>query len=401
MADNARRPRVLSGMRPTGLLHLGHWFLLRKWAELQEECDCSYFVADYHALTSGTRNEREVHANTLDMLACWLAAGLDPERSVLFVQSQLREHAELHLVLSMICPLPWLERVPSFKDKAADAKREDLSYGLLGYPVLQAADILAHSPDYVPVGDDQEAHVEMSARIARRFNDRFGKPSGWKDELKQAEERLPDAGTFRKLRKAATSKGDADARAQARAIAQGADLGQPDRQRLLGAVDGGGREILIPPAPLKAEVSRLPGLDGQQKMSKSENNDIGMLEAKESFARKLKVMPTDPARIRREDPGTPAKCPVYAYHQLFSSKEACAQVERECPQAAIGCIDCKSMLADSIEVQVAPLRERAEPWLRDKDKIIAIIKAGNDKARSHASGVLSDVRDAVGLPPPA
>lgn len=398
MAEAPRRPRVLSGMRPTGMLHLGHLFLLRKWIELQESSDCSFFVADYHALTTGVRNEREARANSIDMLVCWLAAGLDPERSTLFIQSQLREHAELHLVLSMVCPLPWLERVPSFKDKAESAKREDLSYGLLGYPVLQAADIIAHSADHVPVGDDQEAHVELAARVARSFNDRFGKPAGWQERLAELELKLPDPDGYRRLRQAATRDGDAAARGAARALVDAAGLDAESRQVLRGGVDGGGREILVPPAPLKAAVSRLPGLDGQQKMSKSERNDIGMLEAKESFGPRLKAMPTDPARVRRSDPGTPAKCPVYGYHRLFSSGQIQAQVAEGCASAGIGCIECKALLADGIEAQVAPLRERAEPWLRDRDKIDDIIKQGNDRARTHAAGVLSDVRRAVGLP---
>ncbi|MBF2734586.1 MAG: tryptophan--tRNA ligase [Betaproteobacteria bacterium AqS2] len=398
MAEAPRRPRVLSGMRPTGMLHLGHLFLLRKWVELQETSDCSFFVADYHALTTGVRNEREAKANSIDMLVCWLAAGLDPERSTLFIQSQLREHAELHLVLSMVCPLPWLERVPSFKDKADTAKREDLSYGLLGYPVLQAADIIAHSADHVPVGDDQEAHVELAARVARTFNDRFGKPDGWQERLAELEEQLPDAKEYRRLRQAAAQDGDAAARGKARELVDAAELGREARQVLRGGADGGGREILVPPAPLKAEVSRLAGLDGQAKMSKSERNDIGMLEDRESFAAKLKAMPTDPARVRRSDPGTPAKCPVYGYHRLFSAEEIQSQVAEGCQSAGIGCIECKGLLADGIEAQVAPLRQRAEPWLRDRDKIDAIIKQGNDRARAHAAGVLSDVRRAVGLP---
>ena len=384
-------------MRPTGLLHLGHYFLLRKWVELQDSCDCSFFIADYHALTTTDGTRTDVHANARDMVVCWLAAGIDPERSVLFVQSQLREHAELHLLLSMVTPLPWLERVPHYKDVAASAKAEELSYGFLGYPVLQAADIIAHEADYVPVGDDQEAHVELAARVARAFNNLYGKPDGWQEEAERLKAKLADADAFAKLCRRAAQEGDREARAAAREMVHAAALGSRERQILLGWVDQGGREILIPPEVLKAKISKLPGLDGN-KMSKSDNNYIGMVEEKKSFEAKVKKMPTDPARVRRSDPGEPEKCPVWDYHKIFSSADEREHVATGCRSAGIGCLDCKGILCENIEETVAPLRARAEPLLADTEMVRRIILAGNERARAQASQLMAQVRTMVGLP---
>ncbi len=398
MTAGGRRPRVLSGMRPTGLLHLGHNFLLQKWVELQDGCDCHYFIADYHALTTGSENYASLPKNTVDMVVCWLAAGIDPERSVIFVQSQLREHAELHLVLSMVCPLPWLERVPHFKDVAAESKPDEINYGFLGYPVLQAADIVVHGADYVPVGEDQEAHVELAARIARTFNDRFGKGEGWKDAAKEAAGMLGDPGEFMALCKRAGRDGDREAREKAREAVRGAEgLSREQTQRLLGWVDGGGRQVLVPPEVMRSSVPRLPGLDGR-KMSKSDGNDIGMLEDRDSVAGKIRTMPTDPARVRRDDPGDPDKCPAFSYHLLFSDESECGRVREGCTTASIGCIECKAALSDNIEKAVAPLRERAEPWLGDSAAVERIIADGNERARESAAAVMREVREAAGLP---
>ena len=401
MSTNAAspRPRVLSGMRPTGMLHLGHYFLLEKWVEIQDDCDCHFFVADYHALTTAIDRHATVARNTRDMLVCWLAAGIDPDRSVLFVQSQLREHAELHVILSMVCPVPWLERVPHYKDFAQQTKPENINYGFLGYPLLQAADIIVHAADYVPVGDDQEAHVELAAQIARAFNDQFGKDANWQrkaDELVRTG--LADSAAFLKLCQRAHQDGDTQARVQAVAMIHTAPkLDREGRQRLLGWIDGRGRQLLVTPEVMKAAVTKLPGLDGR-KMSKSENNDIGMLEAKDSYDRKIKSMPTDPARVRRTDPGNPAKCPVWPYHQIFSSAQECDQVQEGCTSAKIGCLDCKGILVENIEKVVAPLRERAQPWLADDQKIELIIKQGNERAHASATATMSEVRAMVGLP---
>ena len=398
-ADKASfRQRVLSGMRPTGLLHLGHYFLLKKWAQMQKECDCHFFVADYHALTTGAENYGQLPKNTVDMIVCWLAAGIDPKSSVIFVQSQLREHAELHVILSMVCPLPWLQRVPHYKEVASLSKPEDVNYGFLGYPVLQTADIVVHGADLVPVGEDQEAHVELAARIARSFNDRFGKDEGWEEKARDAAKKLRDKKSFHQLCSDASQKGDAKARRLAiEMVREASGIDRESTQRLLGYVDGGGRQVLIPPEVMRSEVPRLPGLDGK-KMSKSDNNDIGMIEKKDSFSAKIKIMPTDPARVRRDDPGNPEKCPVWTYHKIFSNEKECKHVWEGCTTAGIGCLDCKAILIDNIETVVAPLRERAKDYLGDQAAIEAIIKDGNERARESASVIMKEVREASGLP---
>ena len=398
MTNANRRPRVLSGMRPTGMLHLGHYFLLKKWVQLQETCDCNFFIADYHALTTAADLADEVENNTLDMVVCWLAAGIDPEKSNIFVQSQLREHAELHLILSMVCPLPWLERVPHYKDIASKSKPEDINYGFLGYPVLQAADIVLHLADYVPVGEDQEAHVEITAKLARSFNNQFGKPKNWQELVNQILNEFPEKEELLKLKQNANEKGDATSLQTARELILASKLTMINQQYLLGWLENNGREVLIPPQVMKAPISKLPGLDGK-KMSKSDNNDIGMLEEYDSFAKKIKIMPTDPARVKRTDPGDPEKCPVWDYHKIFSSDENKMEVQEGCTTASIGCIDCKKMLSNNIEIEIAPLRDKAKPWLADKKLVANIIAEGNQKAQICASQVMRNVRNVAGLPP--
>lgn len=383
-------------MRPTGMLHLGHYFLLQKWVAMQDECDCNFFIADYHALTTSESTD-ELGSHISEMLVCWLAAGIDPERSVIFLQSQLHEHAELHLLLSMVTPLPWLERVPHYKDTVAKLGNEGVNYGFLGYPVLQAADIIMHAADLVPVGDDQEAHVELAARIARSFNERFGKETDWQAKGQALVDALADPKKFLQLCRQANQEGDEAARAAAVQMVIAAGLERKSTQRLLGWTEDTGRQILKPPRSIKAEVSRLPGLDGKVKMSKSEQNDISMLEEKESFSSKISVMPTDPARVRRDDPGDPEKCPVWDYHKLFSSSAECEQVTEGCTSASMGCRDCKNMLSDNIEKVVAPLRERAEPWRADSAKVMQMLHEGNDKARQSAKLTMKEVKAAVGL----
>lgn len=393
------RSRVLSGMRPTGMLHLGHYFLLQKWVAIQADCDCYFFVADYHALTTMTPGrDLAMQEHIRDMLICWLAAGIDPDRSVLFLQSQLREHAELHLLLSMVAPLPWLERIPHFKDMTTKMQPEEISYGFLGYPVLQSADIMVHGADKVPVGDDQEAHVEMAARLARRFNDQFGKDPGWRERGLSLVKELPDAGRFTQLCCQAQQEGDAQARFDAVHMVETAGLGRESTQRLLGWVDAAGRQILKPPQVMKAETSRLLGLDGN-KMSKSSNNDIGMLEGRESHFKKVKAMPTDPARVRRTDKGNPERCPVWPYHKLFSPSSECENVKQGCTSAGIGCVDCKALLSDNIEKVIAPLRERARPWQEKPARLEEILSEGTKRARESASLTMREVREAVGLSP--
>ncbi len=384
-------------MRPTGMLHLGHYFLLQKWVAMQQQYDCYYFIADYHALTTAAEHSKDIQQHMIDMVTGWLVSGIDPERAVIFVQSQIPEHAELHLALSMICPVPWLERVPHYKDMAASLPEDKINYGFLGYPVLQAADIIAHDADFVPVGEDQEAHIELTARLARTFNERFGKDHNWQDKVKQIINTLPDKEKFSQLCRRVTQDGDNRSRDLALAIIHQADLASEDTERLIGWVEGNGRQILTPPQVIRSDVPRLPGLDGN-KMSKSLGNDIGMLEEKSSIASKIKTMPTDPARVRRSDPGTPERCPVWSYHQLFTDADENQKIHAGCTEATIGCIECKAVLADNLDDVIAPLREKAVPLQADQSKITKIIAQGNERARESASATIVKMRDAIGLP---
>ena len=388
--------RILSGMRPTGSLHLGHYFLLQKWVAMQEQHDCFFFIADYHALTSSEIRSRDINQHMVDMVVCWLVAGIDPDRSVLFVQSQVREHAELHLILSMICPLPWLQRIPHYKDVADSLSDDKINYGFLGYPVLQAADILAHGASYVPVGEDQEAHVEIAARLARSFNDRFGKDDNWEAKAQNAIQKLPKPDQFMALCRQANQDGNAQARESALKMAQQAKLDSEDAQRLQGWVEGRGRQILVQPQPVISDIPRLHGLDGT-KMSKSLQNDIGMLEDKSSMSAKIKVMPTDPARVRRSDPGQPEKCLVWDYHLLFTEAEERKEIYAGCTQASIGCLDCKAKLVEKLANTLAPLQEKARPLLAKRSEVIEIIANGNERAQASAADTMAAVRSAVGL----
>src|SRR5687768_11014476 len=314
--------RVLSGMRPTGSLHLGHYHgVLKNWVRLQAEYPCLFFVADWHALTTDYEKPGDVQQTGLDMVIDWLAAGVDPNQAILFVQSQVLEHAELHLLLSMMTPLGWLERVPTYKDQQEKLADKDLStYGFLGYPLLQSADILIYRASQVPVGEDQVPHVEFTREIARRFNHVFGREEGFEQKAEAAIKKLgaKRARLYRQLRTRFLEKGDTEALAAARALVDEAqNLPMGDRERLFGFIEGGGKVVLAEPQALLTEASRMPGLDGQ-KMSKSYNNTIGLREDAESVAKKLRTMPTDPARVKRTDPGNPDKCPVWQFHLVYS-----------------------------------------------------------------------------------
>jgi len=393
--------RVLSGMRPTGALHLGHYHgVLKNWVRLQSEYPCLFFVADWHALTTDYEHPGRVEQNAWEMVVDWLAAGVDPNQAILFVQSHIQEHAELHLLLSMITPLGWLERVPTYKDQMEKLKDRDLAtYGFLGYPLLQSADILIYRSRFVPVGEDQVPHVEMTREIARRFNHLYGREDGFEDKAKAAVKKMGSkkARLLNELRTKFLESGDADALKRAQALLdEQQNLPRGDRERLYGWLEGGGRKILVEPEALLTEAARLPGLDGQ-KMSKSYGNAIGLREPPESVAKKIRTMPTDPARVKRSDPGTPEKCPVWPLHQVYSDPARQAWVRQGCTTAGIGCLECKQPVIDAVLAELAPMRERAQTYVDDPTLVKNIIADGCDKARKLALETMRDVREAMGL----
>lgn len=399
------RPRVLSGMRPTGALHLGHFHgALKNWVRMQDDYDCFYFVADWHALTTHYE-ERDVMArHVYDMVIDWIAAGLDPERSTIFIQSRIPEHAELFTLLAMGTPLGWLERVPTYKDQIDKLKDRDLAtYGFLGYPLLQAADILIYKAAYVPVGEDQASHVELTREVARRFNHLYGRHKDFDARVAAALARLgrDDVRYFDKQRKAYGETGAAEALAKGealvrRAAAATAGWTDDDSETLLGHLRGSGRTILPEPQAMHTEVTKLPGLDGS-KMSKSYGNAIAMREDPAEVRRKIERMPTDPARVRRGDPGNPEVCPVYAFHRIYSDAATRDWVVKGCTSAGIGCLDCKQPLIDAVLAEQQPWRERAEPYLREPKKVHWIVEMGTERARTVARQTMRDVRDAMGL----
>jgi tryptophanyl-tRNA synthetase len=393
--------RVLSGMRPTGALHLGHYHgVLKNWVRLQTEYPCLFFVADWHALTTDYEHPGRLEQNAWEMVVDWLAAGVDPNQAILFVQSQIQEHAELHLLLSMMTPLGWLERVPTYKDQIDKLKDRDLAtYGFLGYPLLQSADILIYRARYVPVGEDQVPHVEMTREIARRFNHLYGREAGFEDKAKAAVKKMgtKKARLLNDLRTRFLEAGDAEALRRAQALLEEQqNLPRGDRERLYGWLEGGGRKILAEPEALLTASARLPGLDGQ-KMSKSYGNSIELRESPESVTRKIRTMPTDPARVKRSDPGTPEKCPVWPLHLIYSDDARRAWVQTGCTSAGIGCLECKQPVIESVLAELAPMRERAQTYIDDPTLVKSIIADGCDKARKLALETMREVREAMGL----
>ena len=393
--------RVLSGMRPTGMLHLGHYHgVLKNWIRLQHEYECLYFVADWHALTTHYDTPDIIEQHVWDMVIDWLAAGVDPAQAILFIQSRVPEHAELHVLLSMVTPLSWLERIPTYKDQQEKLADKDLStYGFLGYPLLQSADILIYGANRVPVGEDQVPHVEFTREVARRFNHVFGREEGFEQKAEGAIKKLgaKRARLYRQLRTRFLEKGDAEALAAARALVEEAqNLPMGDRERLFGFIEGGGKVILTEPQALLTEASRMPGLDGQ-KMSKSYDNTIGLREAPESVTKKIRTMPTDPARVKRSDPGDPEKCPVWQFHLIYSDEKRREWVQQGCRSAGIGCLECKQPVIDAVLEEQKPIRERAEKYLEDPTLVRSIIADGCEKARKLAHETLREVRQAMGL----
>ncbi len=404
------KSRVLSGMRPTGRLHIGHYFgALQNWVRLQNDpaYECFYFIADWHALTSDYADTSGVAENTLQIMIDYLAAGLDPAKSVLFQQSAVPEHAELHLLLSMVTPLGWLERVPTYKEALENVRSKDLhTYGFLGYPTLQTADIVIYGDLggslIVPVGEDQVSHVEFSRELVRRFNTLFG--LDWqegvdtvgfsakilanmiaeKPQLEQIVEEHANPTSFvrAKMREAALKSGIQNFLA---------DVGTRGFGKYFEF-----HEKLVEPDVMLTQTPRIPGLDGR-KMSKSYGNAITLSETDEEIRKKTKVMVTDPARKRRTDPGNPDVCPVYDWHKLFSAEESgrLEWVRQGCTTAGIGCIECKAAMAENLIKWITPVRERRVKWENDSKGVLEILDAGSKKARKVAQGTMSRVREAV------
>jgi len=393
--------RVLSGMRPTGRLHLGHHHgVLKNWLRLQNEYQCLFFVADWHALTTHYDTPEVIDANVRDMVIDWLAAGVDPAQATLFVQSRVIEHAELHLLLSMMTPLGWLERVPTYKDQQEKLTEKDLStYGFLGYPLLQSADILIYRANLVPVGEDQVPHIEFTREICRRFNHLYGREPGFEDKARAAVKKLGSkkARLYEECRTAYQEKGDDEALASAKALLNDAqNLSVNDLERLFGYLEGSGKMILAEPDALLTEASKMPGLDGQ-KMSKSYNNTIALREDPESVTKKIRTMPTDPARVRRTDPGNPANCPVWQFHLVYSDDTTRQWVTAGCTSAGIGCLECKQPVIDAVLTELAPIRERAAYYEENPDQVRNILADGCEKAQELARDTMRDVREAMGL----
>lgn len=388
-------------MRPTGALHLGHYHgVLKNWIRLQAEYPCFFFVADWHALTTHYESPEVIEESVWEMLIDWLAAGVDPTQATLFIQSRVPEHAELFLLLSMGTPLGWLERVPTYKDQIEKLKEKDLStYGFLGYPLLQAADILIYRAGFVPVGEDQVPHVEMTREVARRFNYLYGREPGFEQKALDAAKKLGGkrAKLYLELRTAHQERGEDDALEQARALlAESQSLSMGDRERLFGYLEGARKIILPEPQVLLTEASRMPGLDGQ-KMSKSYGNTIRMREDKASVEKKVRTMPTDPARVRRTDPGDPGKCPVWQLHQVYSDADTREWVQKGCRSAGIGCLECKQPVIDGILREQQPMLERAQKYMDDPSLLRAIIADGCDTARKVTQETMREVREAMGL----
>ena len=398
---SAQHQRVLSGMRPTGKLHLGHYHgVLKNWVKLQHEYECFFFVADWHALTTHYEDPRIIEQSTWDMVIDWLAAGVSPGSAKLFIQSQVPEHAELHVLLSMITPLGWLERVPSYKDQQEQLKEKDLAtYGFLGYPLLQSADILIYKAGLVPVGEDQVSHVELTREVARRFNHLYGREPDFEDKAEKAIAKMgkKNAKLFRECRKKYQERGDQDSLDVAQALLdsqQNISIG--DKERLFGYLEGSGKIILPEPQALLTPASKMPGLDGQ-KMSKSYNNTIALRDDPEDVTKKLRTMPTDPARVRRNDPGDPAKCPVWQMHEIYSGNDIKAWVQEGCRSAGIGCVDCKQPIIEAVLAELKPMQERARDYQDDLSTVRSIIEEGNEAVREVARDTLEDVRKAMGL----
>lgn len=401
MSSVVSEQRVLSGMRPTGSLHLGHYHgVLKNWVKLQHEYECYFFVADWHALTTHYEDPRVIEDSVWEMVIDWLAAGINPGSVTLFVQSRVPEHAELHLLLSMMTPLGWLERVPTYKDQIEQLKEKDLAtYGFLGYPLLQSADILIYRAGQVPVGADQVSHIELTREVARRFNYLYGREPGFEQMVEQAIQKMgkKNAKLYRSLLNKYQEQGDDEALETAHALVrEQQNITLRDKERLHGYLEGGGKVILPEPHPLLTPAAKMPGLDGR-KMSKSYHNTITLRDSEDEVSAKIRTMPTDPARVRRTDPGDPEKCPVWQWHLIYSDDARREWVQEGCRSAGIGCLDCKKPVIEAVQEELKPIRIRADDYASNPDLVKTIVAEGCEKAREAAKSTLEEVRDAMGL----
>ena len=401
MSSVSSQQRVVSGMRVSGKLHLGHFHgVIKNWIALQHQYECFFFAADWHGLTTHYEDPEVVKANVYEMVIDWLAAGVNPGMAHIFIQSQVPEHAELNLLLGMITPLGWLERVPTYKDQQEKLKEKDLAtYGFLGYPVLMSADVLIYRAGLVPVGEDQLSHVELTRELARRFNHIYGREPGYEEQAERAITKMgkKNAKLFNQLRKKYVQQGDKQALEMGRALVEAqASLNLQMQELLAGFLEGGGKIILPEPEALLTEMPKMPGLDGQ-KMSKSYGNFIGLREEPKQVEQKIRTMPTDPARIRRTDPGDPEKCPVWEFHKVYSNKDIQEWVQQGCRSAGIGCLDCKKPLIDAINAELAPIQEKVAELKAKPSVVKNVLAEGAEKARSVAQQTLQDVRAVMGL----
>lgn len=401
MSSVELQQRVLSGMRPTGKLHMGHYHgVLKNWVELQHDYECFFFVADWHALTTHYEEPYDIEQSVWDMVIDWLAAGINPGSATMFVQSHVPEHAELHLLLSMMTPLGWLERVPSYKDQQEKLKERDLAtYGFLGYPLLQSADILVYRAGLVPVGADQVAHVELTREVARRFNHLYGKDPGFEEQAEAAIKKMgkKSGKLYRTLQKRFQEQGDDEALETARALIRDQqNITISDRERLFGYIEGGGKVVLPEPQALLTKASKMPGLDGQ-KMSKSYGNTIALREEPEVVEQKIRTMQTDPQRVRLTDPGDPGKCPVWKLHEVYSDEDTKEWAKTGCKSAGIGCLDCKKPVIQAVLEEQRPIRERAQQYEDNPELVKSIITEGRERARDAAKSTLEEVRQVMGL----
>ena len=397
----SQHARVLSGMRPTGRLHLGHYHgVLKNWVELQHEYRCFFFVADWHALTTHYDDPTGIPQSTHEMVIDWLAAGVNPNEATIFIQSRVPEHAELHLLLSMITPLGWLERVPSYKDQQEKLKERDLAtYGFLGYPLLQSADILLYRAGLVPVGEDQVSHVELTREVARRFNHIYGREADFAAKAEAAMKKMgkKNARLYQRYRNAWQEQGNDEALSAGRALLEGQqNITLADKDRLYGYLEGGGKVILPEPQPLLTKASKMPGLDGQ-KMSKSYGNTISLRADADALSKQLRTMPTDPARVRRTDPGDPSKCPVWQFHEVYSDENRRDWVRQGCKSASIGCVDCKQPVIDAVLEELRPMQERVREFEEQPDVVKNIINEGCETAREEARETMDIVRRVMSL----
>ena len=388
-------------MRPTGPLHLGHYHgVLRNWLKLQSEYECFFAVVDWHAMTTDYASPQQIADNVWQVVIDWLAVGINPGAAKLFIQSRVPEHAELHLLLSMFTPLSWLERVPTYRDQQERLRDRDLTtYGFLGYPLLQTADILVYKANLVPVGEDQLAHVELSREIARRFNFLYGREAGFEEKARIAADKMgkKSGKLYHELRRRYQEQGDAEALDRARALIESQKrISIGDRERLMGYLEGGGKMIFPEPQALLTQTAKVPGLDGQ-KMSKSYGNTIGLRENPASIEEKIRTMQTDPARVRRTDPGEPEKCPVWGLHQVYSDEATREWVQTGCRTAGIGCLECKQPVLEAVLKELKPIRERAQEYQSDPETVRGIIAEGCEAARDIARQTMDEVRTAMGL----